>query len=366
MGDGRFLLDPWVFLNWVAMAQPADALLLPILQAKHQQESEERLARLITEHAAPVIRNVIRGKLHVFGDDHPLRQEAEDLYGDVVVQLLTRLQAFIASPADSSIGDFRGYVAVTTYNACHHYLRQKFPVRWRLKNRVRYALTHRSDFALWQADENESLCGLSAWRGERTDAAVVPTRPRQLVDVSGLLKHAGLASTDVANVPLGELLHAIFKHVGAPVRLDDLVSVVADLQGVRDQRPNVTITAEQYSDGDEREIDVSPGFATEVEQRSYLRRLWEEIVQLPPLQRTVLLLNLRDTHEGVIALLPLAGVASVREIGRAVAMEDEEFARLWNDLPLEDANIARMLDVTRQQVINLRKSARARLRRRMQ
>jgi hypothetical protein len=60
------------------MTQPADALLLPILHAQHKLESEERLARLITEHAAPVIRNVIRGKLHVFGDEHPLRQEAED------------------------------------------------------------------------------------------------------------------------------------------------------------------------------------------------------------------------------------------------------------------------------------------------
>jgi hypothetical protein len=43
----------------------------------------------------------------------------------------------------------------------------------------------------------------------------------------------------------------------------------------------------------------------------------------------------------------------------------EEFANLWNELPLEDASIASLLGVTRQQVINLRKSARERLTRRM-
>ena len=64
-------------------------------------------------------------------------------------------------------------------------------------------------------------------------------------------------------------------------------------------------------------------------------------------------------------LLPLTGIASIRQIAEAVAIPAEEFARLWNDLPLDDAALALRLGVTRQQVINLRKSARARLARRM-
>jgi hypothetical protein len=46
-------------------------------------------------------------------------------------------------------------------------------------------------------------------------------------------------------------------------------------------------------------------------------------------------------------------------------MPDEVFAGLWSRLPLDDASIAELLNITRQQVINLRKCARERLARRM-
>jgi hypothetical protein len=46
-------------------------------------------------------------------------------------------------------------------------------------------------------------------------------------------------------------------------------------------------------------------------------------------------------------------------------MPAQEFAGLWNELPLADDAIARRLGLMRQQVVNLRKSARERLGRRM-
>jgi len=46
-------------------------------------------------------------------------------------------------------------------------------------------------------------------------------------------------------------------------------------------------------------------------------------------------------------------------------MSAESFAEVWNDLPLEDARIAELLGLTRQQVINARKSGRERLARRL-
>jgi hypothetical protein len=52
-------------------------------------------------------------------------------------------------------------------------------------------------------------------------------------------------------------------------------------------------------------------------------------------------------------------------VAQALEMPEEQMANLWYDLPLEDAVIAQLLGCTRQQVINLRKAARARLRRRM-
>ena len=42
-----------------------------------------------------------------------------------------------------------------------------------------------------------------------------------------------------------------------------------------------------------------------------------------------------------------------------------ELVRIWNDLPLEDQRIGQRLGLDRQRVINLRKSARERLNRRI-
>jgi len=79
-----------------------------------------------------------------------------------------------------------------------------------------------------------------------------------------------------------------------------------------------------------------------------------------------LLLSLRDANgRGVLTLLPLTGIASIRQIAEALAMSAEKLATMWNELPVEDAIIAASLGVTRQQVINLRKCARARLLRRI-
>jgi predicted DNA-binding protein (UPF0251 family) len=66
-----------------------------------------------------------------------------------------------------------------------------------------------------------------------------------------------------------------------------------------------------------------------------------------------------------VALLPRTGTASLRVIADALDIPLPDLARLWHTLPLDDAQIAERLGVTRQQVINLRKSARDRLARRM-
>ena len=58
------------------------------------------------------------------------------------------------------------------------------------------------------------------------------------------------------------------------------------------------------------------------------------------------------------------GVASFREVAAALEMTPQELAEVWNRLPLEDREIAARLGVDRQQVINLRSTARERLARR--
>ena len=103
-----------------------------------------------------------------------------------------------------------------------------------------------------------------------------------------------------------------------------------------------------------------------MELQRWLTELWAQIRELPRAQRVALLMNLRagDTMPA-LSLLPLTGMAGIREIAETLEIAPQEFARLWNLLPLDDLAIAALLGVTRQQVINLRKSARERLIRRI-
>jgi hypothetical protein len=110
---------------------------------------------------------------------------------------------------------------------------------------------------------------------------------------------------------------------------------------------------------------------------------------LPPLQRLAYLLNFTD---GEIEWFWFYGIASLRRIGQVLQLApeqfnrawvllewraeqrqfahslttyDEQFALLWQQLPLNDLTIAALLETTRQNVINLRQAARKRLRRKM-
>jgi hypothetical protein len=349
----------------------SDSLLHPFLLATDQAESDRHLERLIHEHAEPIIKGILRRRAFV-----PLarlervrqsqeEQDAEDVRGEVIAQLLTRLHRLKHNPDSEGISNLRAYIAVTTYRACDKHLRQRYPQRWRLKSRLRYLLTHQPGLALWQTGEGEWWGGFAAWQRQKT--SVQSGRLQQLRDQPQAFAQDALRGEDVRRMNPADVVAAIFNWVGHPVTLDDLVGIMADLQGIRDETPTSLMENDDDGNGSllERVGDPRVSVDAEVNQRAHLRWLWTEIRQLPPRQCAALLLNLRDAQGcGVIALLPLTGVATMRQIAEALNMPPEEFAQLWNDLPLDDEAIARHLGVTRQQVINLRKVARERLWRR--
>jgi len=347
-----------------------DALLLPYIRATSEADSERLLAALVSEYVEPVIRQVISSKLRVRFDrrGRALRNpDAEDLYGETLVQLLARLKECKASPADKAIGNLRGYVAVVSYHTCYEYLRLKYPQRHNLKNKLRYLLARQPGLALWENESGELLGGFAAWRGQ-TGARTRSDRLQRLIDdPPSSLPSAALRGDFQRASPsdLADLVAAIFNHTNHPIDLDDLVGVVAGLWGIKD-RAEQPATRDEDADPFARAADGRADVAAEVDQRFFLKWLWEEICQLPIRQRMALLLNLRDEQGGGVAsLLPVTGIATIRQIAAALEMTDDELARLWPSLPLDDAGIAGLLGVARQQVINLRKCARERLARRM-
>jgi hypothetical protein len=340
---------------------PADQVLVPFLEEDDRSVSESLLGELVTNHAEPVIRAVIRRRLMVTlgpSDGDSQNQDALELAGDVRVKLVGELRSLKGEGLDRRIVDFRAYVAVTTYNACHDYLRRRYPRRWQLRNQLRYLLTHRRELALWRGRDREWLCGLASWR-ERPP--VESTRWEEL-------RHAPRAALEAAELDaprsatgLERVVGAVVRWLGGPITLDQLVEVVADLWQIEEARPVAEAETLHRS-----LLAPEPAADSQLAERRYLERLWSEICDLPTRQRSALLLNLRDGQgRGVVGLLPILGIASVRQIAAALETPAEQFATQWRTLPWDDATIGDRIGLERQQVVNLRKAARARLSRRM-
>src|SRR5262249_3135550 len=111
-------------MNGITAAREPDPLLAPYLRARETGEVERQVTQLLQEQAEPILHGVIRRKLHVSLNRPGGRvqsrddQDAEDLHGEAVAQLLARLKSLRESPQEEAISDFRGYVAVTAYRVC--------------------------------------------------------------------------------------------------------------------------------------------------------------------------------------------------------------------------------------------------------
>ena len=185
----------------------------------------------------------------------------------------------------------------------------------------------------------------------------INTLARNVIDVEKLPAHIRKAQE------LAETVKSIFDYAGSPIEFDELVTAVAAIQGISDQ-PVESLAEDDDGGFDPATPDRDP--AWRIEKKMFLQRLWEELTQLPVNQRAALLLNLKDASGfGCITLFPAIGIATIRQLAAALELSAERLAELWNELPIEDARIAELLGLTRQQVINARKSGRERLARRL-
>ena len=325
-----------------------DALLEPLLTATTDEHADELLSQLIAGHAEPVIKGVIRFKLRFNSHQETQRAEADDIHQDVVLQLVGQLQRFRKLPETHPITDVRGMAAIIAHRTCARWMRRQFPERHALKNRLHYLLTRQRGFAIWDDDNGKSIAGFAVWQQQKKAAV------RNLSDVAAHLRKAQ---------QLAETVASIFDYAGGPIEFDELVTAVAAIQGVSDQ-PVESLADDEDGGFDPATPDPDP--AWRIEKKMFLQRLWEELTQLPVNQRAALLLNLKDASGfGCITLFPAIGIATIRQLAAALELSAERLAELWNELPIEDARIAELLGLTRQQVINARKSGRERLARRL-
>ena len=337
-----------------------DQLLLAFIEATDEVQADNCLASLIDEHAVPIVKEILGSSLHFRFDNNgsALTQDASDLFNEIIANLLSRLRHIRSDRLQGAIADFRGYIAATAYNACNLYLRQKYPRRSRLKNRLRYLLSHDAAFALWTNEASGLICGFAEWHNK---AALTPQRHLEKIrqDPVEWVQTADLPSVGIDRAQLSSLLHALFQSCGSPIKLDELVNIVADITREKDYPDEPLDTVMNLA-------TTSLNFETILEQQHLLALLWQEVCLLPRRQRLALLLNFKDARgQDLVSLLPYTRTATIEQIAEAIDFPLVDFLRLWNKLPLDDVSIAELLGATRQQVINLRKCARERLERRM-
>ena len=342
----------------------SQAALQAFLHAATEREAQRLLDILLDRHAKPIIQAVLRRKLGHSGSSSDAyrggknqdEQDAEEVQSDICIHVIQRLRQTRASPEAIPIAHFDNYAAATAYNAVNMYLRKRYPRRYSLQNKLRFLLTHHADLALWQADGAGWTGGLHAWQSRASEKESDRLRALREEPLSAFARL--LPGKSAPHMELAALLIALFRWVDQPVGLDDLVQIVAQLWGVKDARPEPP-----PEDGD----DLPPGGPQDPtlgEQiaRLDIKRYWEEITRLGPKQCAALLLEASDPNgNSLMELLELEGVANLRQMAAAMELPCEVVSELWNELPLPDARIGRILSVSTQHVTRLRLNARKRL-----
>jgi hypothetical protein len=350
-----------------------DPALLPFLQARDESQAGLLLDDIVARHAEPVARAAVARHLRAAGARPGPLPDAEALSAHVLLILRQRLRDLrrpSSAPGDTRLfGELRSFLAAQADDACRGWLRGAFPHRIRLAHRLRYLLARDRRFVLRATPDDEWRCGL-AGRDARLFASGEASGPGRRIPEAPHGARPVPARLGSDPMALSDRAFDLLTRAGGPVDLEHLVDVLeADLAQVEaatgadpeDEGPVAVSTfPEMADDGGEAAEEAA------ADPVAALRRLWDEIVALPPLQRAAFLLNLRDGEgRGVIALFPIAGVADMRRIAAVLDMTPERLAERWRALPLDDAAIAARLGLTRHQVGLLRRAARERLARRL-
>jgi RNA polymerase sigma factor (sigma-70 family) len=325
-----------------------DPLLRRFIDATSETEAERELNLLIEGHALPLAKAIVARKLRPYSGDTTGRSpidDHDDVVADAMITLVERLQASRSDADLAPIESFSNYAATVIHSACAHQIRRRYPERARLKNRLRYVFSTERRLALWTVD-GDVACGLTEWTGRSIDHAG-ESALQQSVERSQrpwmAMTKAALASATI------ELLVA----TGGPLDFEKFVGTIASAAGLLEPRrigdPSALASRE-------------PSHEAVIDQRRFLARVWDEVRELPVRQRIALLLNLRDANgAGLLWLLPITGIATIRQIAHVLEIPAGEFATLWRDIPLDDVTIGLRMGCNRQQVINLRMAARKRL-----
>jgi DNA-directed RNA polymerase specialized sigma24 family protein len=334
-----------------------DPSLHPFLLATDEESARVEMTTLLEAEALPIIEKIANQKFG--GSPAPRSSEsvdqrdldAQDLRQQTLMALAAHLWQVYVDPKKNRIGAFRAYVAGATFNTWRAAVRDETPLWTRLSFRLAYLCRESAGqigLTKWQHAKHGSLVGFTAWRGKR----VAP------VSHFALLEQASVEELPSPASPLADIAAWVLQLARCPLPWNDFVTAVAFILQVKDERVYV----------DQRNLEnlltarqESPQTTGDSLNRDLLRNLWEQIQRLDRKERAVLLLKAEDLLD-----FELTQVATLPDLAASLGISLDQILSLLPRLPLEDQEIARLLGIQRQSVVNLRSQARLTLRRRLQ
>lgn len=290
---------------------------------------------------------------------NPHNQDAEDLYQEIMTKVVQALHDLRNPSSKSDIQNLSQYVGRIASNACNDLLRTKSPARARLKNNLRFLLTHHRDFAVWKT-ERETFVGFAVWR----DTSKSVSAQKQLFDLEQTLasfRSTRLRGQNVKQVPLTRLVAELFSWIGSPVELDELVNAIATLLDIKDH-PTESIDDQTLAYAETRISDSTLSTSSRLEAQALLRHLWQALRELSTEQRDVFCLGFEDqSGRDLFTVLLEAEVVTFQELAKQLGRSTKAIAELWSKMPMDDEAIAVELGTTRAQVYKWRFRALQRL-----
>ena len=316
-----------------------------------EDDPDSLLETLLVDCAQPILKRVARSRLGSLYTP----ADAADLASEAMLELLGRLRAMREGNRPAAEYPFDALAAGVAANTVHRFFARRFPERNRLRKRLRYVMETDARLRLWTGADGAAICGLAgaAQEGQPLAGAADIERCAAQMRKQPLPAH-----------PLGPLAAATLRALARPVDLSRLTALVAEMVGGLQEPSWISPSAYREEEVPGMPPDPAPSAAARLELRQRLERLWPQILDLTVRHRNALLLSARGPSGAAAWLLVDLGVASFREMAEALETTPETLAGLWNRLPLEDLEIAARLGLGRQQVINLRCTARERLARR--
>jgi hypothetical protein len=278
---------------------------------------------------------------------------------DMTSEVCLRLWQFLHTDAAGRVYNFDAYISHLIENLCKGQIRRDKPVWTRLKGEIMETLRGRrgaTEFALWK-NGKEDVGGCAVWIGR--DVQWTPRYAQCQQDVRSLWHHVSAAGRP-EQTKLPELLGALFDWLDTPLPVNELTSLVFELQGLQEVRSE---PPQPGSEAAAATTDVETGFW----QTALLRQVTEAFHQLPRHECAAFLFHLQPevAERLLIAANPDGGAKGMMAfLAARLQMSPETLESALDEIPWKDLRIAELLCIrqetdraTQQDIINLRQRA---------